>query len=37
MTYLMASFALAEGRHDAIGADMMSVTVLVRAKEAIRG
>jgi hypothetical protein len=26
MTYLMASFALADGRHDAVGADMMSVT-----------
>jgi hypothetical protein len=34
MTYLTASFALAEGRHDAIGADMMSVT---RLRQSQRG
>jgi hypothetical protein len=26
MTYFMASFASVDGRHDAVGADMMSVT-----------
>jgi hypothetical protein len=26
MTYFTASFALVDGRHDAVGADMMSVT-----------
>jgi hypothetical protein len=34
MTYLMASFALADGRHDAVGADMMSVT---RIRQGQRG
>jgi hypothetical protein len=35
MTYLMASFALVDGRHDAVDADMMSV--IVGAKEAFCG